>query len=69
MATLKFKDIEKMNLEERSKKMQEMKYELVKAKTNAAKSGTSKAKEIKKIIARILTLNNKESKVKVEEKK
>ena len=63
MTTLKFKDLEKMNIEERNKKMQEMKYELVKAKTNAAKSGTSKAKEIKKIIARILTLNNKENKL------
>jgi ribosomal protein L29 len=63
MTTLKFKDLEKMNIEERNKKMQEMKYELVKAKTNAAKSGTSKAKEIKKIIARILTLNTKENKL------
>ena len=69
MATLKFKDLEKMNANDRNKKMEEMKFELVKARTSAAKSGTSKAKEIKKIIARILTLNNKESKVKVEEKK
>jgi ribosomal protein L29 len=69
MTTLKFKDLEKMNIEERNKKMQEMKYELVKAKTNAAKSGTSKAKEIKKIIARILTLNTKENKLGVENKK
>ena len=61
-ATLKFKDIEKMSTSERNKKMEEMKYELVKARTSAAKSGTSKAKEIKKIIARILTLNTKESK-------
>lgn len=60
--TLKFKDIEKMSTSERNKKMEEMKYELVKARTSAAKSGTSKAKEIKKIIARILTLNTKESK-------
>ena len=61
MATLKFKDIKKMNKEERMKKADEMKFELVKAKGNASKSGTSKAKEIKKIIARILTLNSLEN--------
>jgi ribosomal protein L29 len=68
MATLKFKDLEKMNKEERSKRMEEMKFELVKARTSAAKSGSSKAKEIKKVIARILTLNTKENKL-VGEKK
>jgi len=63
MATIKFKDLEKMNMEERNKKMHEMKFELVKARTSAAKSGTSRAKEIKKVIARILTLNTKENKL------
>jgi ribosomal protein L29 len=62
MTTLKFKDIKRMNKEGRMKKMEELKFELVKAKASAAKSGTSKAKEIKKIIARILTLNNLEDK-------
>jgi ribosomal protein L29 len=57
-----------MNMEERNKKMHEMKFELVKARTSAAKSGTSKAKEIKKIIARILTLNTKENKLAGEKK-
>lgn len=56
MATLKTKDIQKMNEEERMKKLEEMKFELVKAK--GAKAGNSKVKSIKKIIARILTLNN-----------
>jgi len=68
MTTIKFKDLEKMSKDERKKKMEEMKFELVKAKTSAAKSGSSKAKEIKKIIARILTLNNRENKL-VGEKK
>jgi len=68
MATLKFKDLEKMNKEERNKRMEEMKFELVKARTSAAKSGSSKAKEIKKVIARILTLNTKENKLGVEKK-
>ena len=51
------------------KKIEELKFELVKAKGNATK-GTSKGKEIKKTIARILTLNNDENKnSKVEAKK
>ncbi len=54
---MKYKDIKKMNKEERMKKIEELKFELIKAR---AKSGSSKAKEIKKIIARILTLNNQE---------
>jgi ribosomal protein L29 len=66
MTTLKAKEIKKMNKEERMKKMEEMKFELVKAKANASKTGTSRAKEIKKIIARIFTLNNLEDKSKVE---
>jgi len=62
MSTLKAKDIKKMNKEDRMKKIEEMKFELVKAKAHASKTGTSKAKDIKKIIARILTLNNLEDK-------
>ena len=69
MSTLKAKDIKKMNKEDRMKKMEELKFELVKARANASKSGTSKAKEIKKIIARIFTFNNQEDKtLKVVEK-
>ncbi|MCL5018517.1 MAG: 50S ribosomal protein L29 [Candidatus Pacearchaeota archaeon] len=63
MATLKVKDIQKMSKEERMKKMEEMKFELVKAKANPTKSG-SKAKSIRKVIARILTINNQEKKSK-----
>ena len=62
MATMKFKDIQRMSKEERRKKIEELKFELVKARASAAKLGPSKAKEIKKIIARILTLNNLEDK-------
>ena len=40
------------------KKMKDLKFELIKSKANAAKTGGSKTKEIKKIIARIHTLNN-----------
>jgi ribosomal protein L29 len=53
MATLKAKDIKKMSKEEKEKKLKELKMELIKA----SKTGGSKIREIKKIIARILTLN------------
>jgi ribosomal protein L29 len=55
---MKFKEIEKMDEKERAKKMKDLKFELIKSKANAAKTGGSKTKEIKKIIARIHTLNN-----------
>lgn len=62
MTTLKIKDIQRMNKEERTKKIEELKFELIKAKASALKSGTSKAGEIRKIIARMLTFNNLEEK-------
>ncbi|MCX6746851.1 MAG: 50S ribosomal protein L29 [Candidatus Pacearchaeota archaeon] len=58
MAILKTKDIRRMSKSERDKKFEELKFELVKAKVSASKSGSSKIKEIKKTMARILTLNN-----------
>jgi ribosomal protein L29 len=57
MATLKAKEIQKMSKEEREKKLKELKLELIKSKINASKGGSAKIKGIKKIIARILTLN------------
>jgi len=62
MPTLKFKEIQKMSKSEREKKMNELKMELTKSHVSAAKAGTSRIKEIKKIIARMLTLNNQENK-------
>jgi len=64
MTRLKSKDITKMNSEEKMKKIEELRFELVKSKGNATK-GSAKSKEIKKTIARILTLSkeNKNSKV------
>jgi ribosomal protein L29 len=52
MSTLKFKDIQKMPKEELDKKLKELKLELIKSS-----NGKGKSREIKKIIARILTLN------------
>ena len=60
MATLKAKEIKAMNEKDREKKMKELKMQLVKEKVNASNTGGSKAKQIKKIIARINTLNSSE---------
>ena len=57
MAVLKTKDIKNMNGKEREEKLKELKMELVK---NMAKPGKIKIKEIKKAVARILTLNKSE---------
>jgi len=57
MTTLKTKDIQRMSKEERERKIKELKLELIKSKVNASKTGSSKIREIKKIIARILTFN------------
>lgn len=56
MATLKGKEISKMSKEERERKIKELKFELIKSKANPQKGGT-RIREIKKIIARILTTN------------
>jgi len=57
MAKIKAKDIQKMSKEERNKKLEELKMELVKARVNASKTGNSKVREIKRLVARIITLN------------
>lgn len=54
---MKFKDLKQVSKEDREKKLKDLKMELIKSKASAAKGG-AKTKEIKKIIARILTLNN-----------
>jgi ribosomal protein L29 len=53
---MKAKEILKMSKKEREKKLKELKIQLIKTKADASKKGP-KIKEIKKIIARILTLN------------
>lgn len=56
MPQLKSKDLKRMSKTELNTKMEELRLELMKSKASAAKVGTSKAKEIKKIMARIITL-------------
>lgn len=60
--TTKYKEIQKMGKDEIGKKLKELKLELVKSR--ASKTGSSKTKDIKKIIARIKTFNNLENKSK-----
>lgn len=59
---MKFTDLKKLTKTELEKKAKELKMELIKA--NASKTG-GKSKQIKKILARINTLNN----LKMESKK
>ena len=59
MAILKTKDIEKMSKTEIESKIKELKTELIKSKVSAKKTSKLSTKEIKKTIARLLTINNK----------
>lgn len=56
MAILKSKDIAKMSDKEKEENLKELKLELIKANVAANKSGKIKIKEIRKTIAKILTL-------------
>jgi len=55
MATLKYKEIEKLSDEERQEKIKQLKMEIIKNK-GSVKSKTN-IKEVRKAIARILTFN------------
>ena len=59
MAILKAKEIEKMPDKEREDKLKELKLELIKANVAANKSGKIKIREIRRTIAKILTLKAK----------
>ncbi len=56
---MKTKEIREMKPEERKKKLEELKMELIKSGVKEQNS-TSKKKEIKKTIARILTISKSE---------
>jgi ribosomal protein L29 len=57
---MKFEEIKRMNPEEKAKKLKELKLELIKSRVTSTKS---KTREIKKIIARILTDKKVEEKI------
>ena len=62
MAILKYKDIGKMSQKERENKLKELRFELIKANVAANKTGKIKIKEIKRTIAKLLTLMAKKPK-------
>ena len=57
---MKYKQLKDLTKQDREKKLKELKMELVKEKVNASNTGGSKAKQMRKIIARINTLNSSE---------
>ena len=58
---MKSKQLKSMSKEERAKKIEELKLELVKSNVKG-KTGNSRTKEIKKFIARLLTLDKSNKK-------
>ena len=54
---MRYKELKELSKPDREKKLKELKMELVKQKVNSSNTGGSKAGQIKKIIARINTLN------------
>ena len=57
MAILKTRDIRDMKDEEKRIKLKELKLELAKSKSKSTQGGSLKIREIKKTIARLLTIN------------
>jgi ribosomal protein L29 len=57
---MKYKEIQKLGNKDREKKLKDLKMELV--KEGVSKQGGNKSKKIRKIIARIHTLNTSENK-------
>lgn len=59
---MKSKEIKNLSESERNKKLEELKMELIKSQTGTAKTGNSKKRQIKKIMARMITINKAENK-------
>ena len=56
MAILKSKEIARMSNKEKEDKLKELRFELIKANVTANKTGKIKIKEIRRTIAKLLTL-------------
>ena len=73
MPILRVREIREMNSEERRKKLNELRAELMRIRTMIKAGGsienTSRIRELRKAIARILTIENEEKKVKGKGKK
>ena len=54
---MKIKELRQMSKQDREKKLKDLKLEMVKSKGKASKTGSSKSREIRKMVARIITLN------------
>lgn len=54
---MKINELRQISKIDREKKLKDLKLELIKSKGKAAKTGSSKTREIRKMIARIMTLN------------
>ena len=65
---MKAKAIRELSKLDREQKMKDLRLELVKAKANAAKSGSGNIRQIKKIIARMHTFNNSNQKEELKKK-
>jgi ribosomal protein L29 len=57
---MKYKQLKDLNKQDLEKKLKELKMELAKQKINSSNTGGSKSRQIKRIIARINTLNSSE---------
>jgi len=72
MPILRVKEIREMNSEERRKKLNELRAELMRIRTMIKAGGsienTSRIREFRKAIARILTIENEEKKARRKEK-
>ena len=61
MALIRVKEIKNMNNKERTEKIKELKFELIKSSVTANKTN-AKTKEIKRTIARLHTFNHSQGK-------
>lgn len=68
MAVLKIADARKLSVKEQAEKLKELRLELVKAGATSNKA-KAKTKEIKRAIARLLTLHNASKNTEVQSKK
>ena len=72
MPILRIREIREMSPEERRKKLNELRAELMRIRTMIKAGGsienTSRIRELRKVIARILTIENEEKKAREKEK-
>jgi ribosomal protein L29 len=68
MAIIKLKELKGMDAKARNAKLDELRFELVKARVGSQKA-SAKTKEIKRVIARILTINTAATKTSGKESK